>query len=166
MFLARLPVGVPDDAERIRIITRATAAGKRRPDQGVAGIVGLPASLAWLGVAWAKRSAATHINLYVTNVPGPTSSLYLADARLLEAVPLAPLVAGVRLSVTALSYDGQFVVSLLADNSMPDLPVLAAGVGVAFERYVKASGTSSRGGVTVDAATEAGGGSQGPRAAE
>jgi hypothetical protein len=38
----------------------------------------------------------------VTNVPGPTCTLYLAGARLLQAVPLAPLVAGVRLSLTAL----------------------------------------------------------------
>jgi diacylglycerol O-acyltransferase len=136
MFIARLPVGVAEDAERLQIIRQATTAGKRRPDQGVAGIVALPASLARLGVAWAKRAAATHINLYVTNVPGPTSTLYFAGARLLQAVPLAPLVAGVRLSVTALSYDGQFAVSLLADDSMPDLPVLAAGVRGAFERYV------------------------------
>jgi hypothetical protein len=64
----------------------------------------------------------------------------LAGARLLEAVPLAPLVAGVRLSVTARSYDGQFAVSLLADDSMPDLPVLAAGVRGAFDSYVNAVG--------------------------
>jgi diacylglycerol O-acyltransferase / wax synthase len=133
MFLAPLPVGVSDDAERLRIIKQATVKGKGRPDQGVAGIVALPASLAWLGVAWAKRAAASHINLYVTNVPGPASALYFAGARLLRAVPLAPLVAGVRLSVAALSYDGQFAISLLADNSMPDLPVLAAGVRAAFE---------------------------------
>ena len=106
MFIARLPVGVPDEAERLQIIRQATATGKSSPDQGVAGIVALPPSLARLGVAWAKRAAATHINLYVTNVPGPTSTLYLGGARLMEAVPLAPLVAGVRLSVTALSYRG------------------------------------------------------------
>jgi diacylglycerol O-acyltransferase len=82
---------------------------------------------------WAKRAATNHINLYVTNVPGPPSTLYFAGARLLEAAPLAPLVAGVRLSVTALSYDGQFAISLLADNNMPDLPVLAAGVRAAFQ---------------------------------
>jgi diacylglycerol O-acyltransferase / wax synthase len=136
MFIAPLPVGVADDTERLRIITQATAAGKRRPDQGVAGIVALPAGLARLGVAWAKRSAASHINLYVTNVPGPASTLYFAGARLLQAVPLAPLVAGVRLSVTALSYDGQFAVSLLADDNMPDMPVLAAGMCAAFEGYI------------------------------
>ena len=82
------PVGVPDEAERLKIIMQATTAGKGRPDQGVAGIVALPASLARLGVAWAKRTASTHINLYVTNVPGPTSTLYFAGARLLQAVPL------------------------------------------------------------------------------
>ncbi len=141
MFIARLPVGVPDEAERLKIIMQATATGKSRPDQGVAGIVALPASLARFGVAWAKRAAATHINLYVTNVPGPTSTLHFAGARLMEAVPLAPLVAGVRLSVTALSYGGQFAVSLLADDSMPDLPVLAAGARGAFEGYVDARST-------------------------
>ena len=137
MFIARLPVGVPDADERLRIIRQATAKGKSRPDQGVAGIVVLPASLARLGVAWARRAAASHINLYVTNVPGPPSALYFAGARLLQAVPLAPLVAGVRLSVTALSYDGQFAVSLLVDNNMVDMPVLAAGVRAAFEGYIK-----------------------------
>jgi diacylglycerol O-acyltransferase len=136
MFITPLPVGVADDANRLRIITQATAAGKGHPDQGVAGIVALPASLARLGVAWAKRSAASHINLYVTNVPGPASTLYFAGARLLQAVPLAPLVAGVRLSVTALSYDGQFAVSLLADDNMPDLPVLAGGMCAAFDGYL------------------------------
>jgi diacylglycerol O-acyltransferase / wax synthase len=140
MFIARLPVGVADEAERFPIITKATATGKGHPDQGVAGIVALPASLARLGVAWAKRAASTHINLYITNVPGPASTLYFAGARLLQVAPFAPLVAGVRLSGTALSYDGQFAVSLLADDNMPDLPVLAAGVRKAFERYITREG--------------------------
>jgi hypothetical protein len=89
-----------------------------------------------VGRGRAKRSAASHINLYVTNVPGPASTLYFAGAQLLQAVPLAPLLAGVRLSVTALSYDGQFAVSLLADDNMPDMPVLAGGMCAAFEGYL------------------------------
>jgi hypothetical protein len=50
MFIATLPVGVPDDAERLRIITQATAGGKGRPDQGATGMSHCPrASLGW---AW------------------------------------------------------------------------------------------------------------------
>jgi diacylglycerol O-acyltransferase len=138
MFMAPLPVGTADADGRLRMIVQMTRPRKEHADQGVAGIVTMPASVARLGVRWARHAATRHINVYVTNVPGPPGPLYLAGARLLDAVPIAPLVAGVRLSVTALSYDGQFVVSLLADDALDGLPVLAAGVrstlsGVAAE---------------------------------
>lgn len=136
MFMAPLPVGVSDPARRLQLIVDTTTKRKKRADEGVAGIVAMPALLARLGVAWARRAAAGHINLYITNVPGPPAALYLTGARLQQAVPLAPLVAGVRLSVTALSYDGQFMVSLLADENMPDLPILAAGMRSAFRGYI------------------------------
>ena len=128
MFIAPLPVGVPDDAERLRVITHATTTGKRRPDQGVAGIVALPASLARLGVAWARRSAASRINLYVTNVRAPVGAV-LGRCAATPSSAARPLVAGVRLSVTALSYDGQLALSLLVDDNLPDLPILAAACG-------------------------------------
>ena len=128
MMMAPLPVGIENPATRLRRIVEATRPRKERADQGAAGIVSMPAGLARLGVRWARHAAPAHINLYVTNVPGPTHPLYLAGARLLDVVPLAPLVAGVRLSVTALSYDGQFVVTLLADDSLEGLPVLAEGL--------------------------------------
>ena len=38
--------------------------------------------------------------------------------------------------MTAFSYDGQFAVSLLADNNQPDLSVLASVVRAAFDDYV------------------------------
>jgi diacylglycerol O-acyltransferase len=128
MFMAPLPVGIADAEARLRMIMQATRPRKERADQGVAGIVTMPASVARLGVRWARHAATRHINLYVTNVPGPPGPLYLAGARLLDVVPIAPLVAGVRLSVTALSYDGQFVVSLLADDALDGVPALAAGL--------------------------------------
>jgi hypothetical protein len=52
----------------------------------------------------------------------------MLHAEMLTSEPIGPLVAGVQLSVTALSYDGQLAVSLLGDNNMADMPVLAAGV--------------------------------------
>ena len=60
-----------------------------------------------------------------------------AACGMLTPEPISPLVAGLRLSVTALSYDGQFAVSLLGDNIMVDMPVLTAGVCAAFEGYIK-----------------------------
>jgi diacylglycerol O-acyltransferase / wax synthase len=128
MLMAPLPVGVADADARLRIIIGATRPRKERADQGVAGIVTMPASVARLGVLWARHAATRHINLYVTNVPGPSGPLYLGGARLLDGVGVAPLVAGVRLSVTALSYDGRFAVALLADDALDGLPVLAAGL--------------------------------------
>jgi diacylglycerol O-acyltransferase / wax synthase len=135
MMIVPLPVGTADPRERLRLITPETARGKARPDEGVAGIVAMPATLAHLGVLWARRTASSHINLYVTNVPGPPTPLYLAGARLRDVVPLAPLVAGVRLSVTALSYDGTLSVALLANDSISDLHVVAEGTREAFDAY-------------------------------
>ena len=134
MMMAPLPVGIENPGTRLRLIVEATRPRKERADQGVAGIVVMPAGLARLCVRWARHAASSHINLYVTNVPGPVHPLYLGGARLLEAVPLAPLVAGVRLSVTALSYDGQFVVTLLADDGIDELPVLAEGLRAVLSR--------------------------------
>jgi diacylglycerol O-acyltransferase / wax synthase len=128
MIVVPLPVGTADPAQRLEAISAETARGKQDPGEGIAGIVAMPASLARLGVAWARHAAATHINLYVTNVPGPSVPLYLAGARLLEAIPVAPLVADVRLSVTALSYNGVLSIALLADQAIIRLPAMAAGM--------------------------------------
>lgn len=154
MIAVTLPVGNADPDERLRHIAAETSRSKQSPHEGVAGIVSMPASLAHLGVLWARHTAATHINLYVTNVPGPPFPLYLAGAQLRDVVPLAPLVAGVRLSVTALSYDGTLSVALLADVAVTDFPVMAAGIRSAFSNYLSradvtpqpaASGTSETG---------------------
>jgi WS/DGAT/MGAT family acyltransferase len=87
VIVVPLPVGTADPGQRLRAISAETRRRKQHPDEGIAGIMAMPASLARLGVAWARHAAATHINLYVTNVPGPPGSLHLARARLLEATP-------------------------------------------------------------------------------
>jgi diacylglycerol O-acyltransferase / wax synthase len=119
-----------------------TARRKQHPGEGIAGTVAMPASLARLGVAWARHAAATHINLYVTNVPGPPGCLYLAGARLLEAIPVAPLVADVRLCVTALSYNDALSVALLADQAITNLPTMAAGMRSVLGPTSQQPGTS------------------------
>lgn len=156
MITVTLPVGTPDPDERLRHIVAETSRRKQSPNEGVAGIVSMPATLARLGVLWARHTASTHINLYVTNVPGPPFPLYLAGAGLHDVVPLAPLVAGVRLSVTALSYAGVLSVALLADEAITDFPAMAAGVRAGFETYL------SRAGVTPQPAAAVGSHTVGP----
>lgn len=129
MIVVPLPVGNPDPEERLRLVVAETARRKQQPDEGIAGIVAMPRLLARLGVLWARRTASAHVNLYVTNVPGPTTPLYLGEARMKTAVPIAPLVAGVRMSVTAMSYDGALVVTFLADGAVGDLRPLVDGAG-------------------------------------
>jgi len=136
MLVAPLPVGVDDSEERLRLICAQTRRRKQHPDEGIAAMLTLPVSLARLGVLWARHAASSHINLYVTNVPGPPRPLYVAGARVVDVAPLAPLVAGVPLSVTALSYDGVLAVSLLADPAAVDIAVLEAGVRRGFGDYL------------------------------
>jgi len=75
-----------------------------------------------------RRIAGSRINLFITNVPGPTVALELAGARLLDAAPIAPLGRRVPLGIAALSYAGTLHVCIVADSSIDDLNVLAGGI--------------------------------------
>jgi diacylglycerol O-acyltransferase / wax synthase len=126
-----LPVGEPDELRRLAIITQMTTRLKSRLRHGggdVMDVLQLPTAAARLAVRWMRRAAGRRINLFITNVPGPTTPLWLAGSRLLEAWPVAPLVANVPLAVTALSYTDSLYVSLNADAAVRDLPVLANGI--------------------------------------
>ena len=80
---------------RLAAIHATTAAAKRRLYAGagdVTEVVHLPIPLARVGMRWMRRFGGTRVNLFVTDVPGPVQPLWLAGARMLEAVPVAPLV--------------------------------------------------------------------------
>jgi diacylglycerol O-acyltransferase / wax synthase len=126
-----LPVGESDVLRRLAMITELTTTLKIRLREGggdVLDVLLLPTAAARLAVRWMRRAAGRRINLFITNVPGPPTPLWLAGARLLEAWPVAPLVANVPLAVTALSYTDTLYVSLNADADVHDLPVLADGI--------------------------------------
>lgn len=135
VLVVPLPVAEPDLDTCLKLISTETRQRKQHADDGFAAMLTMPVSLARIGVAWARRTAPAHVGLYVSNVPGPPFPLYLAGARLRQAAPLAPLVAGVPLSVTALSYDSVLAVALLADGEITDLGTLAAGVQRSFDHY-------------------------------
>ena len=106
-------------------------------DRGYPGVLAsplLPTSLLRLGIRWLRRHGGSKVNLYVTNVPGPPRPLWLAGARLQAAAPIAPLVAGVPVAVAALSYAGELVISIQADDAMADLDTLARGLADDLDR--------------------------------
>ncbi len=73
------------------------------------------------------------INSIITNVPGPQFPLYMMGARLLEMIPVVPLLAGVGLGIALFSYDGKLSWGLHADYAMvPDLDLFAEQVRDSF----------------------------------
>jgi diacylglycerol O-acyltransferase / wax synthase len=66
------------------------------------------------------------VSATTADVPGPPLPVYLAGARLLEVFPVLPLIAKVTLGVGALSYAGQFNITVVADrDAVPDLEIFA-----------------------------------------
>jgi diacylglycerol O-acyltransferase / wax synthase len=134
MLVLALPVSEPDPMRRLALIHSATAAGKARLRAAGAdlGDLRLPTPAArWL-VRTVRNYGSRHVTLSVTDVPGPPTPLWLAGARLLAAVPIAPLGSLVPLSVAALSYAGELTVSINADAAVTDLDCLVDGTTRAF----------------------------------
>lgn len=138
IMLVDLPVREPDPFRRLAAIHATTAKAKKGLYAGagdITEVIHLPLPLARLGMRWMRRFGGTRVNLFVTDVPGPTASLWLAGARLLEAVPVAPLVQHVGLGVAALSYAGELAVAVQADGRVNDLAVMSDGMRAAFAAY-------------------------------
>jgi len=71
-------------------------------------------------------------NLVITNVPGPQVDMYMAGHKLLATMGMAPLIDGMGLLITVLSYNGVLSISPTSCPAvMPDLDL--------FTRYLRES---------------------------
>ena len=69
------------------------------------------------------------VNVCSANIPGPRRPLFLGGARVLEVVPILPLIGRVSLGVGAVSYDGAFTIGITADrDAFPDLDTFVGGM--------------------------------------
>ena len=143
-MMVPLPVGVTDPVQRLREIAAETARRKARPrpdlgklpHRGIAGLVSL------------KLIDRQRVNVCTADLPGPQVPLYLAGARVLEVFPLLPLIARVSLGIGALSYAGQFDITVVADRATyPDLEVFATGIREELASLASLAGMRSGGGV-------------------
>ncbi len=126
-----LPLGVADPVERLRQIATETSKQKRNA---------APRHLPVLRSHTLQRAAmraATHqraYNVYVANIHGPATPLYLAGAELLDALPIVPLLGNLTLGVGASSYAGQFNIVAVGDQSTcPDVQVFANALETALD---------------------------------
>jgi WS/DGAT/MGAT family acyltransferase len=148
ILLVDLPVRESDPLRRLELVHRATAEQKRSLTAGtpdITDVMHLPPPLARLGMRWLRHYGGTRVNLFVSNVPGPPAPVWLAGARLLEAVPVAPLVQRVGLCVAALSYAGELAMSVHADGSVTELELLGNGMSADWVAFRAAAAAGYRG---------------------
>lgn len=130
-MLVPLPIAERDHVRRLELIAAETSERKKksRPPAG-SMFRTILLQRAFLHLMPRQR----FMNAYVANVPGPPIPMYFAGARLLELFPVVPITANVSIGVGALSYAGQFNLTVVADRDLcPDIEVFGAGVQRSLE---------------------------------
>jgi WS/DGAT/MGAT family acyltransferase len=125
-MIVPLPLGVVDPIGRLRLIAAETAVRKRRPSPRRPPVLrGRRMQHAAMGLAARQRA----YNVYIANVHGPETLLYLAGSRLVDVLPVVPILGNLSLGVGALSYGGCFAIVAIGDReTCPDLDVFASAV--------------------------------------
>ncbi len=92
----------------------------------------------------AMRLANRHrpiANLVISNVPGPDFPLYLGGAELQAGFPLGPVMEGMGLNITVMSYRGVLYWGIIAcPDSIPLLWNLTAAIPPALDELLEAAG--------------------------
>jgi WS/DGAT/MGAT family acyltransferase len=119
-----LQMRASDAGDQLRCIAVETARRKARARTSLGVLIrGRLARRLMLFAVMRQR-----VNVTTASIPGPTESLYLADARVLEVFPLLPLIANEPLGVGAVSYAGALTIGVVADrDAYPDLDVFVTG---------------------------------------
>ncbi len=141
MFLD-LATDVSDPVERLKAIKEHTQGGKAFEKAGATrAFVDLwdfvPFGLANRVLRLYSRFRVSELhnpvfNVVITNVPGPQMDMYMAGHKLLASMGMAPLIDGMGLLITVLSYNGVLSISPTSSPAvMPDLDL--------FTRYLRES---------------------------
>jgi WS/DGAT/MGAT family acyltransferase len=132
MMLVPLPLGVTDPVRRLQLIAAESAERKKKVLRPPGGI--LARNLALQRTMTRGLVRQRRINVYVADIPGPPMPLHLAGAPLLEVFPVVPISANVTLGIAALTYAGQFNVSVVADaEACPDVDVFTESLRNSLE---------------------------------
>ncbi len=141
-MLVQLATNIEDPIERLEAIHENTVRGKTYQKAIGAKTLASMAEAVPFGIAnqAARLYTRFHLsemhnpvfNVTITNVPGPQFPLYLNGHRLLTVGGMAPILDGMGLIITILSYNGFVTISPTSDaNTMPDIDI--------FTRYIRES---------------------------
>jgi diacylglycerol O-acyltransferase / wax synthase len=150
LFVA-LPVAEDDPLERLRLIREGTRGAKDEhqalgattlqdwAEHATPNVFALAARLyTRMRLADKHRPIA---NLIISNVPGPDFPLYLGGAEMLAGFPLGPVMDGMGLNITIMSYRGTLYWGLVScARAIPDLWAMAAAVPAALDELLEAAG--------------------------
>lgn len=126
MSTVMLPVAEVDPLRRLERIRRQTVQvkGDRRAAVFPVLLQALP-FVPRIGFRALANSGKGRAGLLCSNMPGPSTPRFLADARVEVIYPFAPLIAGTPLSLALLSYDGTYGIGIGTDPAViPDPHVL------------------------------------------
>jgi len=131
-LFVELPIGESDRRQRYEA-TRAAAGELKSGSAALGASTLLSVSGALPPVVHgsiAEMLYSTRLcNLTITNVPGPQIRLYALSSRLRRIVPLVPLFKDHAIGLAIISYDGELVFGINADQACnPDLDVLTRGL--------------------------------------
>ena len=128
MMIVPIPTNEPDPAMRLRRTHELLRSAKERHSA-------LPASLLTDATAFIPPAVASlaarntmdilgrtrpPLNLVISNVPGPRTSLYCAGAELQSNFPISVIVDGVGLNITVVSYKNRVDFGIVGDREQID----------------------------------------------
>jgi diacylglycerol O-acyltransferase / wax synthase len=150
MFV-QLPTHLDDPIERLQVIRQGTKEAKEEhqalgattlqnwAEHASPNVFAVAARL-YTGMKLADRHRPV-ANLVVSNVPGPGFPLYLGGSQLLGMFPLGPVMDGMGLNVTIMSYMGVLYWGLASDaRAVPRLWDIAAAIPHALSELMEAAG--------------------------
>lgn len=131
-MLVQIATNIADPIERLEVIHENNNRGKTY--QGAIGAKTLSSMADAIPFGIANQAARLYsrfkisefhkpvFNVAITNVPGPRMPLYINGHKMITVMGSAPIIDGMGLIITILSYDGHITISPVSDaNSMPDL---------------------------------------------
>jgi WS/DGAT/MGAT family acyltransferase len=153
MFV-QLPTQLDDPLERLQVIHEGTKGAKEEhhalgastlqnwAEHATPNLFAAAARL-YTGMRLADRHRPI-ANLVVSNVPGPDFPLYLSGSQLLGMFPLGPVMDGMGLNITIMSYMGVLYWGLASDaRAVPRLWDIAAAIPHALTELMEAAGLPS-----------------------